>query len=141
MKEMINELEKRINEKAVKEFGVNYGWAEAMGVREISGRKILPIAVYKNRDHGVDASVVRIEFYEVEASPEHLRTVDLEYNRPSRRFYYVFPSIKLIEISGKLEAEIEIINSQYVGFQLPFGNRYSREILGRITEKLSMGKR
>ena len=142
MKENVNELERKIEEEAVKEFGINYGSAKALDIKEVSGKKILPIAVYKNRDHGIDPAVVRIEFYEIrEASLVHLKNVCLKYNRPLRRFHYVFPNIKLVDIEGRLEAEIEIVNSQYLGFQLPYGNQYERKILGKIKRKIIGGRR
>jgi len=134
-KEIIEELVKKVSDEAANTFGLNYGWAKSLGIRAIAGRKILPIAIYRNRDHGVDPTVMRIDFYENGVSLKSVK-LDHRYIVPVLSFYSVNPQVILSEEDGKLIAEINVTCSECIGLQRPFGYQYKSTNLYSCREKV-----
>jgi hypothetical protein len=106
----------------------NWGGAYRPRILDTAKGKIIAIPVYKNRDHGVDASVTNIHFFDSEGNP--LKNVESKYKRTAANFYEIYPTFKKEDREGKEIIKIEYIQSKYEGFNLGTGASYSRKAVG-----------
>ncbi|MBU4338483.1 hypothetical protein KKD57_02895 [Patescibacteria group bacterium] len=128
MENIIKDLAQRTNNEAEKKFGTTCGWAEALKVHIVVGRKILPIAMYQNRDHGVDPAVVRLDFYEITKGKVCLvKKIEIgeHYKRPAGRSYFVRPTI----YACGPNIGVKVVWNKLTGFYPYYGHQYEYKTL------------
>jgi hypothetical protein len=132
---MAKELKDKLSEEAEERYSppgskyANWGSAGRPRILDTAKGKIIAIPVYENRDHGVDASVTEIHFFDTDGNP--IKTVKSKYKRTATNFCEIYPTFEKEEQRGKEIIKIEYIQSKHIGFDTHSGHQYKRTVVGK----------